>query len=100
MTTYLVYWPRGGRLHGLTWELSKPESDVREGRLDRRRLRLLAEEEVILIDEASGEADFVEQGNRTTYYQDLLDMGCPIHLWPDYEHLRFILRQLAGALSP
>ncbi|MCI4366543.1 MAG: hypothetical protein L3K08_02195 [Thermoplasmata archaeon] len=98
VTSYLVYWPKGGRLHGLTWELSKLESDVRDGRLDRRRIRLLAEEGVMEVDEATGEGSFVEEGNRTTYYQDLLDLGCPIHVWPDYEHLRFVLRQLAHDL--
>lgn len=98
VTSYLVYWPKGGRLHGLTWELSKLESDVRDSRLDRRRIRLLAEEGVVGVDEATGEGSFVEEGNRTTYYQDLLDLGCPIHVWPDYEHLRFVLRQLAHDL--
>ena len=98
VTTFLVFWPRGGRLHGLTWELSKLESDVRDGRLDRRHVRLLVEEGVMTVDEATGEATFVEVGNRTTYYQDLVDLRCPIHLWPDYDHLRFLLRQLAHDL--
>jgi hypothetical protein len=98
VASFLVYWPRGARLHGVTWELSKLETRVRSGKLARRRVRLLAEAGVIDLDEASGEAEFTEAGNRTTYYQDLVQLGCPIHMWSDYEHLRFTLRQLAGTL--
>ena len=99
VASYLICWPKGGRLHGLTWELSRLASAVGDARLDRRRVRLLAEEGVMELDEATGEAEFVEAGNRSTYYQDLVDLGCPIHLWPEYDHLRFVLRQLAGGLS-
>lgn len=80
VASYLVYWPKGGRLRGLTWEPSRLASAVGDARLDRRRVRLPAEEGVIELDEATGEAEFVEAGNRSTYYQDLVDLGCPIHI--------------------
>ena len=75
------------------------ESRVRAGHLDRRLVRLLVEAGVVALDEATGEGEFTEKGNRTTYFQDLLDIGCPIHVWPDYDHLQFTLRQLAGTLQ-
>jgi hypothetical protein len=99
VSAFLVYWPRGSRLHGITWELSKLESRIRTGHLDRRRVRLLVEEGVASLDVATGEGEFVEEGNRTAYYQDLLDLRCPIHVWADYDQLQFTLRQLAGALQ-
>lgn len=91
ITHYVIFWPKGGRLQGLGWELSDLVHRIMDRRLDRRAVRIFAERGIVDWDHGTEEYVFLEPENRTRYYNDLLQLECPVRVWDDYSELAFAL---------
>lgn len=84
--TYLVLVPLNARLHGISVELGHLLTLIQENRLDAGRVHLFLQSLLGPLDE-DGVLALNEPGNRTRYYEDLVDEGCPIHRWADWREL-------------
>ena len=91
ITHYVVFWPLGGRLHGLVWELSDLAHRIMDGKLDRRAVHLFVQRGVADWDHVTEGYIFSETENRTEYFGDLLRLRCPVFVWEDYSELTFAL---------
>ena len=97
--TYLTYWPYGGTLLGIAWELSHLTRRIQdeEDELEATALPIYVETGVGSWDLETGRFTFREEGNRTTYFEDLWLAGCPTFVWETYDELwetiesRFVL---------
>ncbi len=81
---FLVYWPYGAQRSGLDWELGILTSEIGRGELAPDTVLLLVQEDAASIHTSSGELESHERGHRTTYYNDLVQHGCPFALWRDH----------------
>jgi hypothetical protein len=93
ITHYVVFWPLGGRLHGLIWELSDLAHRMMDKKLERRAVNLFVQRGVIDWDHITEGYIFSEKENRTAYFGDLLGLKCPILVWDDYSDLIFTLER-------
>lgn len=92
--TFAVYWPAEARLNGVDIELGFLLSAIHEGRLDSADVYLLIEKKITKIGE-KGNLELSESGNRTRYYQDLINVGCPIRRWRNEEELATAMANIA-----
>lgn len=95
VTDYLVYWPLGGHLHGLDWELNHLTELVMDEKLRARAVHHFPESGVVERSPLTLKHQFVEGRNRTRYYEDLVALGCPVRVWENYDELRFALEQIS-----
>lgn len=87
-TQHFVYWPHGAQRPGVDWELEILANWLEEQReLD---VRIFVESKAGRI--VNGHFESREEGHRTTYYEDLVALGCPIIEWENYESLWSALR--------
>lgn len=86
VTTYLLHIPLGARLHGVSIEVGHLLTRIQDGALDPARVHLALQHEAAPVDD-EGVLALAEPGNRTRYYEDLLDEGCPVHRWRDGREL-------------
>lgn len=84
VTRFMVYWPAGAQRTGLDWELGILTSEISQNNLDPDRILLLVQEAAASIRTDSGELESHERGQRTRYYNDLVQHGCPFALWRDH----------------
>jgi hypothetical protein len=91
ITHYVIYWPNGGRLLGLTWELSDLAHRILDGKLDRQAVQFFIQRGVVGWDHVTEGYTFSEVENRTEYFEDLVALRCPIVTWEDYSDLVFAL---------
>lgn len=84
--TYLVLVPLHARLHGISVEIGHLLTLIQEGRLDSGRVHLFLQSLLASVDH-DGALALNEPGNRTRYYEDLIDEGCPVHRWTDRREL-------------
>lgn len=84
--TYLVMVPLNARLHGISVEIGHLLTLIQEDRLDPARVHLMLQSLLVSLDD-DGMLALNEPGNRTQYYEDLVDEGCPIHRWADWREL-------------
>jgi hypothetical protein len=84
---FFAFWPRNANLSGLIWELSHLGGSIENKVLEGGQLHLFPEEGVAGFDPEAGTIVFEEQGNRTTYFEDLGRWGCTIDIWTDYPSL-------------
>jgi len=84
--TFAVLVPLNCRLQGISVELGHLLTLIHEGRLDAGRVHLLLQSLLAPLDE-NGVLALNEPGNRTRYYEDLIDEGCPVHRWADWREL-------------
>lgn len=92
VTTFLLVWPLGARLHGLDVEIGYLLARLEDATLGPDDIFLLAEHAVVGIDTGPSDTDravlaWSEPGNRTRYHQDLIARGCPIRRWSSVESL-------------
>ena len=90
---YVVYWPVGGHVEGLSWELSDLVDRVLGKDLSTEALHIFPEVGVLGIDGETGLMMLGEPGHRTTYFQDILDARCPLGPWSTYDELRLFVRK-------
>lgn len=86
VTTFLLIVPLKSRLHGLSVEIGHILTEIQEGRLPAGQVHIAPQILLASIDDA-GVMALQEPGNRTRYYEDLIDEGCPIHRWKDWAEL-------------
>lgn len=91
ISRFLLYWPRGGRLLGLTAEVDYLTNRILDRSLDPGAVLLLPEEGVVREDD-EGRIVMAEKAHRTRYHGDLYELGCPYQVWRTYEELRLLLR--------
>jgi hypothetical protein len=93
--TYVVIWPLGAKLHGLGVELGYLLQCISVADISPDDVFLMAEQGVAVVQEdESGEVFLTisgEKGNRSKYYEDLKDEGCPIIAWETLATLRFAM---------
>lgn len=82
VTTYFLYVPLGARLHGLSVEVGHLLTRIQDCDLDPARVHLALQQGATSVDD-DGVLALSEPGNRTRYYEDLVDEGCPVHRWGD-----------------
>jgi hypothetical protein len=92
---FLLYWPKGGRLLGLTAEVEYLTNCILEQTLTPTAVHLLPEEGVVDRGE-EGSVVMLEKKNRTRYHADLYELGCPYHIWSSYNELQVLLRSVAA----
>lgn len=83
VSTFVIFWPIGARLHGLEVEVGYLLSSLSKGTLSPDAVYLLAEERALGLDGRSSTVAWSEPGNRTRYHEDLVAHGCPIRRWSD-----------------
>jgi hypothetical protein len=95
--TFLVVWPLGTKTHGLNVEFGFLLSCFSGDKLSPDSVFLLIEEAVVEMEEDGGEVvlSINEKGNRTHYYSDLSDAGCPMLLWDNVHSLRLAVLNVA-----
>lgn len=91
--TFVVYWPQGGHTEGMSWEFHGLIKDILDEQLQAEAIRIFPETSVLGLDGETGLATLGEPDRRTTYFQDLLDAGCPVAPWSTYEELRLFVRK-------
>jgi hypothetical protein len=84
--TFLVVWPKGCRLNGLDFELGWLANEVVHGRLDARNVVLATQRDNARV--VDGVWALSEPGNRTRYYEALIDEGCTIRAFRTQIDLR------------
>jgi len=84
---FFAHWPLNANISGHVWQLSHLGARIEDGYLQGRQLHLFPEEGVARLDDESGLMVFLEEGNRTTYFDDLGGWGCALHSWSDYDSL-------------
>ncbi len=89
---FVLYWPSGGHVEGLTWEIRGLVDTVLRKKLDPSSVRILAEEGVASLDESTGEMMLGESGHRTTYYRDIMRLGFWVVPWATYDELIAFVR--------
>lgn len=80
VTTYLLVVPLKSRLHGLSVEIGHLLTEIQERRLPAAHVHVAAQILLASVDD-EGVMALKEPGNRTRYYEDLIDEGCPVHRW-------------------
>ena len=96
---FFGYWPLNANISGLIWELSHLGTRIEDRRLQGHQLHLFPEEGVVRFDGETVQIVFTEEGNRTTYFEDIGIWGCVLHPWTDYASLMEKLLE-AGAAEP
>ena len=86
VTAYLLHVPVGARLHGLSVEVGHLLTRIQDGDLDPARVHLALQLGAASVGD-DGVLALAEPGNRTRYYEDLIDEGCPVHRWSDRRSL-------------
>lgn len=84
---FFAYWPLHANWPGLNWELSHLATRIDDKMLQGRQLHLFPEEGVAVVDPETDSVIFLEEGSRTTYYDDLGNWGCEVDVWSDYDSL-------------
>jgi hypothetical protein len=51
---------------------------------------------VLSLDGESGMMVLGEQSHRTSYFEDILGLGCPVVPWSSYEELRLFVQEHAS----
>lgn len=90
--TFLIVWPKTCRLNGLDVEIGILLGKINAGILDPSDIKIIAHEENAVMHHATGEWKFIEKGNRTHYYQDLVDEGCVIQSFKTEPHFLYNVR--------
>lgn len=86
VTTFFLVVPLNSRLHGLSVEIGHLLTEIQAGRLPAARVHIAPQILLASIDD-EGLMALKEPGNRTRYYEDLIDEGCPIHRWRNWAEL-------------
>jgi hypothetical protein len=94
--SYFLYWPDGGHVEGIIWELRDLVGRVLDGKMAPEALRVFPQEGVLSLDGESGLMVLGEQSHRTSYFEDILGLGCPVVPWSSYEELRLFVREHAS----
>lgn len=87
VTSFILFWPLGARLHGLDVEIGHILTRLEEDDLSVEDVYLLAEKRIIDIDAKDGIIAWSEPGNRTRYHEDLIARGCPVRRWESKQSL-------------
>lgn len=94
---YFLFWPVGGHVEGITWELRDLIGRVLDDKLSAEALHVFPEEGVLAVDGESGLMMLGEEHHRTSYFEDVLGAGCPVAPWATYEELRLFVREHASS---
>lgn len=86
VSTFLVVVPLHSRLHGTSVEIGHLLTEIQEERLSPGCVHLALQVLLASVDD-EGLMALKEPGNRTWYYEDLIDEGCPVHRWKDWVEL-------------
>lgn len=81
--TFIVLWPVHAQMNALDVEFGFFLARLRDGALEADAVQLLVERRVAALREEGGEAVLAsdEAGNRTFYYGDFAQYGCPFRRW-------------------
>lgn len=81
VTTFVLFWPLGARLHGLDVEIGYILTQLEAMALRPRDVYLLAEKRLIDLRSREAVLAWSEPGNRTRYHEDLVARGCKVRRW-------------------
>lgn len=99
VTDFIVFWPFGAKLHGLTHELGYLLTKLDAGDLSPGSVHLFVERKNLQIDWMDGGISITEKGNRTRYHLDLVDYGCEFRRWGSESGLLENTKALAEDLN-
>ena len=98
--TYLLVWPLGSKLHGASIEMGYLLKMITSEQLEPDDVFMLVEQGTFEIEEdADGELvlSTSEKGNRSRYYADFGDEGCPMLVWDNSVALKLLALNVAMA---